>query len=313
MLRSNKRENRFGHFSEVSEPNVQSVMSNNGWSRNVEKLLRNWSAQISINEGEYRKRGSYYKRLYVAFGIYLVIADTGALTTLINVIISTILETPQPCTTTMTPSSSVSTAQKVTNTALLIFVAIMSTFNLIMLGVDKFFDFGGKSEKFFEAAKEHNALSRLIDTTLSLPRADRDVAREVLLSVREQFNHIVDNSPNLPYNDIIHSLDMKIYKNPKEARGNSSSSESELDLPKSPPEAEDIHTLSGSEEYISHPQRCRFETQLQSQKGDARRETKRKSAIMKHMDYQWGRMEGHAEDSGASSGYTTPTPYESPV
>ena len=287
------------------------MSNNNGWSRNVEKLLKNWSEQISINESEYRKRGSYNKRWYYAFGIFIVVAQTGALTTLINVIIRLLTKTPTDnCGKTPSPMME---ETNFTDTGLLIFTAIMNTIILIIQGINTFFDFGSKSEKFFEAAKEHNALGRLIDTTLSLPRADRDIAREVLLSVREQFNHIQDNSPNLPYNNIIHSLDMKIYKNPEHARGNSSSSDDkDIDMPQSPPPDPDIHTLSGSEEYISHPQRCKFETQLQSVKNDARKESKRKSGILKHLDYQWGRMETHAEEV-SSDGYTTPVPDENHV
>ena len=96
----------------------------------------------------------------------------------------------------------------------------METLILIAQGIDKFFNFGSGSEQFYEAAKDHNALSRLIDATLTLPRKDRDMAREVLLGIRQQFNQIQDSSPNLPPNSIVHKLDMCIYDDPNKARGN---------------------------------------------------------------------------------------------
>ncbi len=269
----------------------------NGWTKSVERLLKNWSQQISINEDEYRKRGTYYRAWYYAFGVFSVIAQTGALTTLINVIIS-IINTPDKC----KPSN--------VNLGLLVFIAVMETLILIAQGLDKFFNFGSGSEQYYEAAKDHNALSRLIDATLTLPRIDRDRAREVLLSIRQQFNQIQDNSPNLPPNAIVHRLDMYIYENPSHAKGHGDrvtqvddvedidgsppvpEAAVAVDLPESP--SEDL-SYDSDEEHVSIAQKCKFGVQMQEQKGEATREHHR-NLVLPNLEYQWRRMEQHAEE-----------------
>ena len=282
--------------------------STNGWTKSIERLLKNWSQQISINEDEYRKRGTFYRAWYYAFGVFSVIAQTGALTTLINVIVS-IINTPDKC----KPSN--------VNLGLLVFIAIMETLILIAQGLDKFFNFGSGSEQFYEAAKDHNALSRLIDATLTLPRIDRDSAREVLLSVRQQFNHIQDNSPNLPPNAIVHRLDMYIYENPSQAKGQcdrvTQVDNMEEDIDGSPPVPEDAVAVDlpespsedlshdPDEEHVSIAQQCKFGAQIQEQKGAATREHHRKRAL-RILEYQWRRMEQHAEEERQNS--TAPSP-----
>ena len=288
-------------------------MATNGWTKNVERLLRNWSQQISINENEYRKQGSYYRNWYYVFGAFIVIAQTGALTTLINVVISMNTDKDE-C--------------KKTEAAavLLVIVAVIETFVLVAQGIDKFFNFGSASEQYYEATKDHNALSRLIDSTLTLPRNDRDVAREVLLSVRQQFNQIQNNSPNLPPNAFIHRLEMCIYDNPEQAKGRQpdgvitiGSDQSIMPedfgsppipentravaLPASPPE-DSSH--DSDEEYVSNAQRCNFDQQLHIQKQQAARE-QHQNRRLRNLEYQWRRMEQHAEDDSPGSS-TTNTP-----
>ena len=265
-------------------------MSSNGWTKNIERLLKNWSKQISINEDEYRKRGTCYRRWYYAFGAFIAIGQTGALVAVVNTIIS------------------LSTTAKTNeaNFGLLIFVAIMDALVLIAQGLDKFFNFGSGSEQFYEASKEHNALSRLIDATLTLPRVDRDLAREVLLSIRQQFNHIQDNSPNLPPNAVVHQLDMIIYKDPSQAKGRQGSSTNpssgtEESVPETaitvnlPESSTEDKTQDSTEEHVSTVQKCKFNAQIQEQKGEAAREHQSRRTF-RNLEYQWNRMEQHGED-----------------
>lgn len=274
----------------------------NGWNKSSEQLLENWSRQISINENEYRKRGTYYRNWYYAFGLFEVIAGTGGVITLINVIIN-IVNNQDDC-------------EQNVQLGLLIFIAVLESIIVVAQGIDKFFNFGSGSEQYYDAAKEHNALCRLIDTTLTLPRVNRDQAREVLLSVRHQFDQIQDNSPNLPPNDIIHRLHMCIYENPEQAKGvravdcSASSSNmllnivgdrnsprpngaQEVELPESPPE----ENKEEDEENISNGHQCKFNQRLREKKKEViANEIKRRPSIFKPLEYQWRRMQQHEED-----------------
>lgn len=260
----------------------------NGWTKNAEKLLRNWSQQISINESEYRKRGSYYRNWYYAFGAFIVIAQTGALTTLIQLIF------------TMDTNADDSGNCNTTSKGLLIFVAGMGILILVAQGLNTFFNFGSGSEQYFEASREHNALSRLIDTTMMLPRNERDQSREVLLAIRQQFDQMQNNCPSLPPNAVIHRLDMCIYDDPNQAKGHferdveDSVPENAMQviLPKSPPGES---TFESDEEHIGITQQTKLNTNLQKQKTLVAKDEKKKK-LMRNLEYQWERMEQHAED-----------------
>lgn len=279
-----------------------------GWTGDAERLLKNWSRQISINEDQYRKRGAYYRNWYWAFGVFLAIAQTGILTTLVNVIVSI----------TSNAKHTECAADKV-NVGALIFVAVMGSIILVAQGIDKFFNFGSGSEQFFDAAKDHNALSRLIDATMMLPRSDRDDAREVLLSIRQQFDQIQYNSPNLPPSEIIHRLDMCIYDDPHLARGNRSStvylpSPETINILNSPPPLPptvetvqlppdtdtDTEATTSTEDCVSATRMCHFNSQLQEQKTDTEKAEQNKKGLLKYLEYQWRRLERHAEESDPS-------------
>lgn len=276
----------------------------NGWDRTIENLLINWSKQITINEHEYRKRGSFYKRVYTIFGAFDIIAQTGILTSLINAIASN-------------------------NYGVIVYVAAVECLVLIASGLDRFFNFGSASEMYYSVAKDHGALSRFIDSTLSLPRKDRGLARDVILSIREQFNGLVkDNSIQLPPNKIVYKLEMCIYEDPRAAIGNYSNQNVQAESPTagdSPssrksqtssnvsevhinieeiPILEDTATVNSSsppeldpdEEIIRHSQKCNVRTKLISEKRKLERDTaKNKGFLSKNLEYQWGRLEAHDE------------------
>ncbi len=251
----------------------------NGWSVNVERLLKNWSQQISINENEYQKRGSYYRNWYYGFGLVILIIHTSILSTLLNTLV-----------------------RQDNNFTTTIVITILETIVFLANGIDKFFNFANGSAKFYEAAKEHNALSRLINSTLALSRRERDNAKDVLLSIRQQFNQINDNSPNLSPNNVIHKLEMCIYENPQEARGNTGTAEivsariphtkKVIDLPGSPPNENIEYDLG--EETISNAHRHKFVAQLQEQKKIAVK--KQQHGALRNLEYQWRRMEQHGEE-----------------
>ena len=282
----------------------------NGWDRNIERLLGNWSQQVTINETEYRKQANNFKKWHYAFGAFGIITQTGALTTLLNAIATGNATGP-----------------------MLIIVAVLESLILVADGLNAFFNFGGGSEKYYEAAKDHGALSRFIDSTLSLPRAQRGEAREVVLSIRDQFNDLVkDNTIQLPPNKVIHKLEMCIYEDPKQAIGNYSTRGSGLGIlfndiesgnstPTLKSSTADIEIIidktrmskksSGSnssvnlpglvdpdaEQIISHKQRCNTRQQILNQKTKVQKEDiKNKGFMSKTLEYQWDRMLSHEEE-----------------
>ncbi len=265
----------------------------NGWSVNIERLLSNWSQQISINENEYRKRGTYYRYWYYGFGMVILLIHTSILSTLLNTLV-----------------------RQDGNSNIIIVITILETIVFLANGIDKFFNFASDSAKFYEAAKEHNALSRLIDSSLAFSRTERDNARDVLLSIRQQFNQIKDNSPDLPPNNIIHKLEMCIYENPREARGNKGTgvilvgaehkfsvktphNKKNISLPESPPRDDEV--LAHNEETINNAHRHKFKAQLQVQKKVAAKEHQ-SHGVLKNLEYQWRRMEQHAEEDSKPQG-----------
>lgn len=264
-------------------------MNIKGWNKNVEDLLKNWSQQVTINENEYRKKGAYYRKWYLGIGVFIATVQTGVITSLVNLIINN------------ESSSMIDPCSDNINQILLIVVTVVEAIVLVVQGIDKFFDFGAGSEKFYDSAKEYNALSKLIDTTLTLPRADRDYAREVLLSVRQQFSKIQETSPNLPPIDIINKLDMCIYENPSHAKGNvedkdevSDDNSVIINIPPSPPKDNIIH-FDDEVDLISNATQCKTEALMKTYKSEVARNYD-KNDKFKNFIYQWNRLEAHDED-----------------
>lgn len=237
-----------------------------GWTKQIEKLLRKWDTQITLNEIEYRKRGTFYRKWYFGVGIFLVISQTGAVTTLINIIISILSQQPigggdcsQP------------TAYNPATTIILVIVAVIQTIILIVQGIDKFFNFGAAVEQYYSAANDHVTLSRLIESILSLPKKDRDHAREVIVSIRQQFTNIQNNSPNLPHNVAIREL-------------------------KCPTETESIPGIRiNSDTDVGIAQKQRFKQQLSETRNTMRNDPEK--SFMDNFNFQWRRMNEHDEET----------------
>ena len=238
-----------------------------------------------------------YRYWYFALGIISIISQTGSLTVLIDAI-----------------------SRDNTTLNIMIIVALMETVVLITQGIDKFYNFGAGSEKYFDAVKEHDALKKFIDLTLSLPRKDRDNARETLLSIKKQFEDIRNNSPIISYNKIVHKLDMCIYENPEIARGMSTQARGLSEIPTivqtmSPqqmekgldkhielPVAHDLHNnqllltfkkQEPDEELISHQTMNNVKTKLLKSKLDASTSLDKRNFNL--FEYQWKRLEEHNE------------------
>lgn len=279
----------------------------NGWTKSTEKLLRNWSQITSINESEFRKRGVFYRNWYWGIGIVLVITQTGSVATIANLILNLY--------------SQETTADATSEATVLTIVGIIEALILIAQGLDKFFNFGSASEQYFTAAKDYNSLSRTIDTTLTLSRADRGPARDVLISIRQKFDQLQDTSPNLPPNAVVHRLDMCIYDDPEQARGNAKTGIVNLGdgqglpieevLNESPPpeHAKKVKFPKGTDsddEHVKYNQKLNLETEFQGQKKHAELEHQ-KTKRLKNLEYQWRRMQEHADDEVKSPPRTKKT------
>jgi hypothetical protein len=279
----------------------------NGWTLKIEQLLSNWSQQVSINEQQYMKYGQRYYNYYILFGMLVIISQTGALTTILNVITQD------------------------TTKNILIGVAVLQTLVIIFQAIDKFFNFGSASQQYYEAAKNHNALSKFIDSTLVIPRKDRTDARETLISIRNQFNELKLTSPSLPSNNVIHKLDMLLYEDPREACGvlkdkpikigqskgilyhsnsNIDKQETVVELPNIA-EKVNLPQYSGEldekqliitftrkesdpdEETISQKTETQIRQKIQQTKTQAIKEQNK--GFMNILNYQWTRLEEHGE------------------
>lgn len=234
----------------------------NGWNKQIEKVLVNWARQIALNEDTYRGRGVWYNRGYNGIGVVLVFTQTTALMTLLTII------------------TQYATRPDADLTAVLICIAIVDTAILILQGLDKFWNFGSKAEKHFEAAKDHNALNKLIVSTLTLDYSDRDSAREYMESIRRQFQRLQEDSPNLPNNKVINQLEIAIYERVQTAR------ETTLDG--------GFEQLPKRGEHGGTIELPTFNTQqrkVQEALTDAK--TDKDQNILKNLDYQWRRLVEH--------------------
>lgn len=247
-------------------------MSTNGWNSKVEKLLNNWSKQIDINEAQYRERGAYFRKMYYIFGIVDIFLETGALVTLINVLINISKVDTKPV--------------GVLYISLLGIVLGLETTVFTIHAFEKFFNFGGVSEQFYESAKDYDALRRLINMTLTLPRRDRDKARGVILSIKEQFNIIQRTSPNVPPHKVVKELDMNIYDNPEEAKGERSTSSGTT-----------VHYSEENDEPLQVPigQQCKFNEQMKFHRDAVNRDYEQ-NKILGGLEYQWRRFEQHDDE-----------------
>jgi hypothetical protein len=250
----------------------------NGWTPQSERLLKNWGQMVSINESEYRKRGSRAKYCYTCWGTALIILQVGTLVIFLSTVISIIARQ----------------GVEVNDYVLFTLTGLSQFITPIFQGLTSFFNFGSVAERHFQAAKDHTAMRRLIDTILSLPRSERDNAREVLLSLRQQFNLLQDHSPSLPVSSSIRELENKIYDNPRQAiiQQQLGGIQVVIDLPSDSANTEPVETVDMSDEYISVKGRCKVSEQLAAE----RTILDRNSAAYKLLEYQHRRMEEHAEE-----------------
>jgi len=226
------------------------------WSKKIKKLLQNWRQQISINENQHLYRGSKYKFIYRGFSIFDIISKAGILSILITAITNNHV-----------------------NLSILILITIMESITATTDSISIYFDFGTLSEKHFTSAREYNSLSKLIDSTLALKPSDRDNPKEFITLIMKKFTKIAENSPSLPFNNVVHNLDLQIYNNPKDACGLKNSS-SETD--KTETNLETVKIVPVPE---SLKNSVKFETAMET------------SNIVRpnYFTYQWNRLETETE------------------
>lgn len=222
------------------------------WNPQIRKLLKNWSKQITINEQQHLLKADKNKKLNIIFVFFDIIGKACIFTTLLS-----------------------SLSEKYLGYDLLIFVTIVEALTIATEGLAAYFDFSVISQKHFEGAREYNSLSKLIDSTLSLKKSDRGPAKEFITFVIEKFKFIAENTIDLPYNKMVHQLELQIYKDPSDACGNSSKDNT----------PENSQGASNTEDIkSSNPSNIRLDIKLQKQK------LKREDS-QNYQNYQWNRFE----------------------
>jgi len=229
------------------------------WSKKIIRLLQNWRQQISINENQHLYRGSKYKFIYRGFSIFDIISKAGILSILITAITNNNVNLP-----------------------ILILITIMESITTATDFITIYFDFGTLSEKHFTSAREYNSLSKLIDSTLALQSSDRDDPKQFITLIMKKFSKIADNSPDLPFNDVVHKLDLQIYNNPKDACGLKNSSSDDSDKTDNTTNLETVKITPIQESLKSS---VKFESIMETSE----------IARPNYLTYQWNRLETATE------------------
>ncbi len=254
----------------------------NGWNRNIENLLKSWSQQISDIVTIHNDKGKLCQKLYMIFGGILILFQTGSLVTLINNVATTAINSKYNIT---DPTQQAQYNQdRIDSMNNLIYaITAINIFILVVQGLNTFFNWGTGAEKHFSAANEVNALSRLISITLTLKRKDRDPAKDVLNSVRTQFDDIMKNSPiqNVPALTVPAPT-----KEIKEIKLNFKTRTI------TPTDIKEKNDDSDAEE-ISNSYKSKFMTEFQKQKLESARENSK--GVLGNLQYQWQRFEEMSE------------------
>lgn len=179
---------------------------NNNWSQEIINLLKNWKEQININENAHLFRATRYKYLNNFFIIFNFIGNTSVLITLLTAF-----------------------SDRVLNYDPLIFVTVVSGLTMLSSSLSDYYDFSECSHKNFEDAKKYNDLGKFVTSTISLPSRERGDAKETVEYIRKKFMKISEESMDLPYNKKVHQLELQIFENPKDARGDGGSGSSNSD------------------------------------------------------------------------------------
>jgi hypothetical protein len=172
------------------------------WTSPIKKLLINWKQQININEKQHLLKADKTKKINLVLETIDTLGNTSVFTILLTVV-----------------------SQQIISISLLYIALIMESFVLTCSGILGWYEPGILSQRHYTDAKEYNALAKLIDSTLALEPDDNP--KEFVALVRKRFEVISENAADLPFDDKVHHLELQIYENPDDARGETSSSSSE--------------------------------------------------------------------------------------
>lgn len=170
------------------------------WNSKIKGLLINWKQQITINEQQHLIRADRTKKV----NMFLELVDTLGNASVLTILVS-------------------ASAQNFISETLLYITTVINSFTFACSGILGWYSPGVLSQKHYSDAKEYNALVKLIDSTLAI-EPDED-PKEFVTTVRRRFEEIADDAADIPYNDMVHSLELQIYNNPKDACGDRESSE----------------------------------------------------------------------------------------
>ncbi len=157
-----------------------------GWSHNLDKLLRAWQRQTRRNESLHRIQANRYsKKFYHLGGVAIVLGSITA---------SGEFATFTEC----DDESAWCSIKEWVRFSL----AILTVGTTALASLQTFLGYEGKSKDHLEAANKYHALNNVIANTLAFSPDDRGDSVEILNSIRNQFEDIVNASPNLPSKEI---------------------------------------------------------------------------------------------------------------
>ncbi len=181
---------------ENQEINIDS-RADSRWSVNLDKLLRAWQRQTQQNEKLHRKQSTIFSRKFYWIGGTAIVVGS------------------------VTSSGEFASFTECSDGAWCDFkmwfrfiLALATVVVTILAGLQTFLGYEGESKNHKEAANKYHALRNVIANILAFPPTQRGDPTEILNSIRNQFEDIINSSPNLPIEDVKEELDWTYGKTP---------------------------------------------------------------------------------------------------
>ena len=147
------------------------------WTPIMDKLLRIWLKQINKNSKAHTRLSKTYRRRNIIMGGPAVVIGgfaSGANFTLFR----------QECS-----YNEVSIVR--------IIISSMMMFSTALTGLMSFLNYGSRSKEHSNASERYDALSRIINNTLAFDYTARGKPTDIINSIRNQYDHIVNSTPSL--------------------------------------------------------------------------------------------------------------------
>lgn len=148
------------------------------WTPNMDKLLRSWVRQIQKNSRAHTKLSKTYRVRYFILGGPAVLLG-GVASGVSFTVLRQCTEAEIYCT--------------VLRVIAPIFMIISTTLTSLM----SFYNFGAKAKEHSQAAERYDALARIINITLAFDKQHRGTPTDIMMSIRNQYDHIVNSTPSL--------------------------------------------------------------------------------------------------------------------